>query len=93
MQDSVFSATAWMTTLSCCGSRRRVVNSHVAILSLDVCTEPGNTLRCDVVKAPFDIVHVYVYNEHMKKRELEKALRQLGWTLLRHGRRHLHKPF
>ena len=24
----------------------------------------------------------------MKKRELEKALRQLGWTLLRHGRRH-----
>jgi mRNA interferase HicA len=24
----------------------------------------------------------------MKKRELEKALRQLGWTFLRHGRRH-----
>jgi mRNA interferase HicA len=24
----------------------------------------------------------------MKKRELEKALRQLGWKFLRHGRRH-----
>lgn len=24
----------------------------------------------------------------MKKRELEKALRQLGWTFLRHGKRH-----
>ncbi len=24
----------------------------------------------------------------MKKRDLEKSLRQLGWTFLRHGKRH-----
>lgn len=24
----------------------------------------------------------------MKKRELENALRQIGWTFLRHGKRH-----
>lgn len=35
-----------------------------------------------------DDVHVYVYGNYMKKRELENALRQLGWKFLRHGRRH-----
>jgi mRNA interferase HicA len=36
----------------------------------------------------FDIVHASVYTEDMKKQELEKALRQLGWRFLRHGGRH-----
>ena len=35
-----------------------------------------------------DIVHIYVYNANMKKRELEKLLRQLGWRFFRHGGKH-----
>ena len=33
-------------------------------------------------------VHVFVYNEYMKKRDLEKKLRELGWDLLREGANH-----
>ena len=33
-------------------------------------------------------VHVFVYNEPMKRRDLERALRRGGWTFLRHGGRH-----
>ena len=35
-----------------------------------------------------DGVHIWVYNRPMKKRDLEKALRRIGWTFLRHGKRH-----
>ena len=35
-----------------------------------------------------DIVHIYVYSTDMKRRELEKLLRQLGWQFLRHGGKH-----
>ena len=31
-------------------------------------------------------LHTYMCN--MKKRDLEKALRQLGWRFLRHGKKH-----
>jgi len=39
-------------------------------------------------RSNFDDLHVLVYVSRMKRRELEKALRRAGWTLLRHGRRH-----
>ena len=29
-----------------------------------------------------------VYKRIMKKRDLENALRRVGWTFLRHGKRH-----
>jgi predicted RNA binding protein YcfA (HicA-like mRNA interferase family) len=29
-----------------------------------------------------------VYIEYVKRRELEKQLRMLGWRIVRHGRRH-----
>jgi len=35
-----------------------------------------------------DDVHRSVYSGPMKKRDLEKALRRIGWTFLRHGKRH-----
>ncbi len=34
------------------------------------------------------IVHVSVYDRMVKRRELEKKLRSLGWRLLRHGGKH-----
>lgn len=34
------------------------------------------------------IVYIYVYNEIMKKRDLEKRLKALGWSFLRHGGNH-----
>ena len=34
------------------------------------------------------VVHVYVYDPLMKRRELESRLRELGWTFLRHGGSH-----
>jgi hypothetical protein len=40
----------------------------------------------------FDIAHASVYTEDMKKQELEKAFRQLGWRFLRHGGRHTSGP-
>ena len=43
-------------------------------------------LQCGV-RAQIDIVHIYVYSK-MKRRELEKLLRQLGWKFLRHGGKH-----
>lgn len=36
----------------------------------------------------FDDVHGYVYSLTMKRRDLERDLRQLGWTLHRHGKKH-----
>ncbi len=33
-------------------------------------------------------VHKYVYEVEMKRRELEEALRNLGWRFLRHGANH-----
>ena len=33
-------------------------------------------------------VHIYVYNNAMKRRELERRLRELGWWLQRHGGKH-----
>jgi mRNA interferase HicA len=35
-----------------------------------------------------DNVHISVYRGPMKKRDLEKALRRIGWAFLRHGKRH-----
>jgi mRNA interferase HicA len=37
---------------------------------------------------PLACVHVYVYTYAMKRRELERRLRELGWTLQRHGGKH-----
>ena len=34
------------------------------------------------------VVHVYVYDPLVKRRELESRLRELGWTFLRHGGSH-----
>ena len=34
------------------------------------------------------LVHVYVYDLLVKRRELESRLRELGWTFLRHGGSH-----
>jgi len=35
------------------------------------------------------VAHRYVYDARpVKRRELERQLRSLGWTLLRHGSRH-----
>ena len=34
------------------------------------------------------IVHILVYDKHVKRWELERQLRDLGWTLQRHGRKH-----
>ncbi len=39
-------------------------------------------------KARLPIVHVYVYDALVKRRELESRLRDLGWTFLRHGGSH-----
>lgn len=33
-------------------------------------------------------VHQYVYEDTVKRRELEEALRKLGWSFLRHGAKH-----
>lgn len=33
-------------------------------------------------------VHLYVYNNPVKRRELERRLRELGWKLQRHGGKH-----
>jgi mRNA interferase HicA len=35
-----------------------------------------------------DNEHKYVYTNRMKRRDLERALPQLGWRFLRHGRKH-----
>jgi mRNA interferase HicA len=32
--------------------------------------------------------HGYVYGQDVKRRDLERELRALGWKLERHGRRH-----
>jgi mRNA interferase HicA len=32
--------------------------------------------------------HIYVYNKPMKRRELERRLREMGWKLQRHGGKH-----
>jgi len=34
------------------------------------------------------LVHVYVYIEPVKRRELERRLREMGWTLHRYGGKH-----
>lgn len=34
------------------------------------------------------LVHAYVYIQEVKRRELERRLRELGWMLLRHGGKH-----
>ncbi len=34
------------------------------------------------------LVHAYVYDAPVKRRELESRLRELGWTFLRHGGSH-----
>ena len=36
----------------------------------------------------FASVHILVYDNRMKKRDVENVLRRSGWTFLRHGRRH-----
>ena len=41
-----------------------------------------------VVAACLVDVHRCVYEEQMKRRELEEALRKLGWRFLRHGAKH-----
>ncbi len=33
-------------------------------------------------------VHVFVYNESMKKKDVEKQLTQFGWWIERHGGNH-----
>jgi len=33
-------------------------------------------------------VHRYVYEDKVRKRELEEALHTLGWRFLRHGAKH-----
>ena len=33
-------------------------------------------------------VHIWVYIRKVKRRELERRLREMGWTLQRHGGRH-----
>ena len=54
-------------------------------LSADRSAEPA----CEAGRSPaFDVAHPSVYIGGMKRQELEKALRQLGWKLLRHGGRH-----
>lgn len=35
-----------------------------------------------------DSVHRYVYDVVMKRRELERTLKRLGWVFLRHGASH-----
>ena len=35
-----------------------------------------------------DYVHISVYRGPIEKRDLEKALRRIGWAFLRHGKRH-----
>ncbi len=35
-----------------------------------------------------DLVHTYVYDAIVKRRELEGRLRDLGWGFLRHGGNH-----
>ena len=35
-----------------------------------------------------DSAHILVYNRIMKKRDLENALRKVGWAFFRHGKRH-----
>ena len=35
-----------------------------------------------------DWVHIYVYILFVKRKDLEKTLRDMGWRLLRHGGRH-----
>lgn len=39
-------------------------------------------------RAALALVHVYVYDLVVKRRELESRLRELGWTFLRHGGSH-----
>ena len=34
------------------------------------------------------MIHVYVYDESVRRRDLEQALRKLGWRFLRHGAKH-----
>ena len=36
----------------------------------------------------FADVHVWVYIKNMKRRELERRLKKLGWTFQRHGGKH-----
>ena len=61
------------------------------------CAQPASSgfvsrraVNCNACHRIFhiDIVHIYVYSSNMKKRELEKLLRQLGWKFLRHGGKH-----
>jgi mRNA interferase HicA len=40
------------------------------------------------LQSTLDNVHISVYRGPMKKRDLEKALRRIGWAFLRHGKRH-----
>jgi mRNA interferase HicA len=35
-----------------------------------------------------DIVHSYVYDRDVKRKDLEKTLKGMGWWFLRHGGRH-----
>jgi mRNA interferase HicA len=40
------------------------------------------------IQGQIALVHAYVYINAVKRRELERRLRELGWTLLRHGGKH-----
>ncbi len=43
------------------------------------------TVEVNLLPSVLVDVHRYVYKSRMKKRELEEALRKLGWSFLRHG--------
>ena len=52
---------------------------------------PGPRSPSRVESASFPAVaevHLYVYIQAMKRRELERRLRESGWTLHRHGGKH-----
>ena len=50
--------------------------------------EPENQWRSAPDAGRVALAHVYVYIDAMKRRELERRLRDMGWTLQRHGGKH-----
>jgi len=49
---------------------------------------PKKRLRSAGARDVLAMVHVCVYIRIMKRRDLERRLREMGWTLRRHGGKH-----
>lgn len=72
----------------CGGGGRRQIGVRLAFSEgVKITSRRVGTSSADIGFG-LDIAHLNVYACLVKKRELEKSLRKLGWELLRHGGAH-----